>query len=64
MAGRIEEALAEPGRSLPATAAPRADYVPTVQAGLLVSAASPLPPRDGQHTCAGRLAAAFLRGRS
>lgn len=57
MTSRIEARLAELGLTLPAAAAPVANYVPWVISGHLLFISGQLPMRDGQVAITGRLGA-------
>ena len=51
----IEKRLGDPGVSLPAAAAPAANYVPFVRSGNLLFTAGQLPLKDGKLHAAGLL---------
>lgn len=55
MADTIEKRLAELGVSLPAAAAPAANYVPFMRSGNLVLTAGQLPLKDGKLAVSGLL---------
>lgn len=55
MADTIENRLAELGVSLPAAAAPAANYVPFMRSGNLVLTAGQLPLKDGKLAVSGLL---------
>jgi enamine deaminase RidA (YjgF/YER057c/UK114 family) len=55
MAGRIEQRLRELGITLPAPAAPIANYVPFVVTGSLVIVSGQIPLRDGAVAYAGKV---------
>lgn len=55
MGDTIEKRLAELGASLPAAAAPAANYVPYMQSGNLVFTAGQLPLKDGKLAASGLL---------
>jgi enamine deaminase RidA (YjgF/YER057c/UK114 family) len=55
MAGRIEQRLRELGITLPAPAAPIANYVPFVVTGSLVVVSGQIPLRDGAVAYAGKV---------
>ena len=59
MPGRIDAHLSELGIALPATSAPMANYVPTVQSGRLVFVSGQLPLENGQAKYIGRLGSAI-----
>lgn len=55
MADTIENRLAELGVSLPAAAAPAANYVPFMRSGSLILTAGQLPLKDGKLAVSGLL---------
>ena len=55
MAGTVESRLAELGITLPAAAAPAANYVPFMRTGKLLLTAGQLPLKDGKLTATGLL---------
>jgi enamine deaminase RidA (YjgF/YER057c/UK114 family) len=55
MGEKIEQRLADLGVTLPAAAAPAANYVPYSRAGNLVMTAGQLPLKDGKLTATGLL---------
>jgi enamine deaminase RidA (YjgF/YER057c/UK114 family) len=55
MADTIEKRLAELGVSLPAAAAPAANYVPFMRSGNLILTAGQLPLKDGKLAVSGLL---------
>jgi enamine deaminase RidA (YjgF/YER057c/UK114 family) len=55
MGDKIEQRLADLGVTLPAAAAPAANYVPYSRAGNLVMTAGQLPLKDGKLTATGLL---------
>jgi enamine deaminase RidA (YjgF/YER057c/UK114 family) len=55
MADTIEKRLAELGVSLPAAAAPAANYVPFMRSGSLIFTAGQLPLKDGKLAVSGLL---------
>lgn len=55
MADTIENRLAELGVSLPAAAAPAANYVPFMRSGSLIFTAGQLPLKDGKLAVSGLL---------
>lgn len=55
MADKIEKRLAELGVSLPAAAAPAANYVPFMRSGSLIFTAGQLPLKDGKLAVSGLL---------
>ncbi len=57
MAGTIEGRLAELGITLPAAAAPVANYVPTVRSGNMLYVSGQVTLRDGQPQHLGKLGA-------
>lgn len=57
MAGRIEAKLAGLNLTLPAAAAPLANYVPFVVSGALVVVSGQVPLCDGRIACTGKLGA-------
>ncbi len=57
MTSRVEARLAELGLTLPAAAAPVANYVPWVLSGSLLFVSGQLPMRDGRVAVTGKLGA-------
>jgi enamine deaminase RidA (YjgF/YER057c/UK114 family) len=57
MTSRVEARLAELGLTLPAAAAPVANYVPWVLSGRLLFVSGQLPMRDGRVAVTGKLGA-------
>ncbi|MCC6206050.1 MAG: RidA family protein [Hyphomicrobiales bacterium] len=55
MSETIEQRLADLGVTLPAAAAPAANYVPFMQSGNLLFTAGQLPLRDGKLAVSGKL---------